>query len=134
MSIYEKLMMELPANPADSNHGICLSEITALPANATFSSVIDKFGLIPTDMVFLLFYPASEGGEYLFLFFPTNEVTSPKFDTSSDDLPLIAVVKLDNRNDFEAGKGTYVFPKTVAGKTCTGLDDENIIFTYFQRQ
>jgi len=110
--------------PPSSSSPISRSDITELPVNATISTVIDKFGLEPTSQTLpSLFYSAAEGGDYVFLFLPTNEVPSPKSDSSSDDLPLIAVVKVDNRDDLKAGKGIYVLPKTVAGKTFTGFKE-----------
>lgn len=107
-----------------SPDGIRRSEITELPANAAYSLVIDTFGTMPMDE-FWIFYPAAEGGEYVFLFYPTNEVAPLTFLTSSNELLLVAVVKLDKREDFPNSNGTYVFPKAVEGKRFTGIDLEN---------
>lgn len=104
--------------------GIRRSEISALPSNATFSLVIDKFGWTLTDTILRMSYPAAEGGRYLFLYCPTNEIDYPK-DANIDDLPLIAVVKLDKHHDGLDKKGTYVFPRTMEGKNFTGIDFEN---------
>ncbi len=95
-------------------------DIERLGTSPSLDDVVRLVGGLPLMEIPYIEHPASEGGLYVFLFLPTNEVTEPaKY--HSDTLALVAVVQTDSHDAFMRSEGRYVFPQTAVGKKFTGL-------------
>lgn len=81
--------------------------------------VIARMGTpLPTDSPVFV-YPAEGGGFYVFFFVATNEV-SPL--VRLQEFPaLVAVAKYDKHPLGKSTHGTYLLPKEVEGRRCTGV-------------
>jgi hypothetical protein len=93
---------------------VSLEQIYDLGDRPTFQDVGKLRGGIPLMNDPILDCPAKEGGCYVFLFFPTKEVSNPS-SGPSDDMRLTAVVKAASMDEFSREGGTYVWPKGVRG-------------------
>jgi hypothetical protein len=80
--------------------------------------VIERIGTPLPSEAPILFYPAREGGFYVFFFVPTNELTPTV--PNREFLTLLAVTKYNNTLLDTNSEGIYLLPKSLRGKRCTG--------------
>ncbi len=104
----------------DSNRpaAVSLADIERLGPNTTIDDVLRLTKGIPLYSVPVFDCPAEEGGVYVFLFLPTNELPDVP---DSETAPLVAVIKVPSFADYMRGEGRYVYPKKVAGARFTGV-------------
>jgi hypothetical protein len=97
-----------------SQPSVSLEQIYGLGDHPAFQDVVTLRGGIPLMNDPILDCPATEGGRYVFLFFPTKEVPDPP-SGSAGKMRLAAVVRAASMDEFSREGGIYVWPKRVSG-------------------
>jgi hypothetical protein len=101
---------------------VSLQEIYGLGTSPTWDDVVKLLGAVHPTSDLVLDCPAEEGGLYFFLFWPTNEIPGifPNERQPLGTWRLTAVLKANSINSYFDGDVTYVWPKRLDGKRCTG--------------
>ena len=106
------------------------AQIDALPQRITTADVVHLFGpgLADPNALMVMTYLRSNGGEYLFTWYPTADMpkqTVAEIRTEREMLQaqIQAVLQIESEEDKLRGRMTYAYPQSLKGMAFTGWQD-----------